>query len=687
MVVFNNPGYYHALDRTFSEEEYGPQQPQVLDDGSEWQTELGPKEFGTSANPMQNQVQALQAKIREGANRVELEFPGAGKGSSQSPTPESYGSRERQDIRELARATGIKTSTHATFQKQGFSGFDPQRGFNDEQRYQNIKEVKKAIEFAAEATTGGAVVFHTGEWQRPISESWGNGNAKGQPQDAKFEGYDEEKDRATHYMVDDRTGDFVSAIRKDKRLYRPKYKTAADFQREAEAEDRGVDIIGKYDKLKGGAIEAGDFLDINGKWIDEKKLERIFERVPVWDKEHTKFDVDEYDWKRIEKETNEWNARHPKEQLRPEELFVRIEQENRILQAKGHSLFYARHYEDEAFREKKLHEALDFYKTLDKSLPADEKWKLMTERGFRGYGGASQFLTGDPESIPDQIERELKGIRDGLRHTHEASAAADAQAREQEQIFSNIKTVDEYGLKKSTEGIARAGVFAYEQTMKNKDKLDDPVYVAPENWQTQMYGGHPDEMIELVKGSREKMAEQLVKMRGKSESEAKKLAKDHIKSTIDIGHLNLWRQHFVSKPHESDDDRNKRFNRWAIDKTKKMIKEGIVGHVHIADNLGWDDEHLTPGEGNAPIREFVKEMEKAGIKDFIIEPGSFNPQRALPDTLRYFGSPIYAAGTPSMRPAGQFREAHFGYSGPSNYIVGAYSPSNEWKLWSEVPME
>jgi len=677
MVVFNNPGYYHALDQTFTPEEAEPELPIQLEDGSEWRTELGPAAVGTSANPMQNQVQSLQAKIREGASRVELEFPGAGKGSSQSPTPESYGKKERRDIRELAKATGIKTSTHATFQREGFSGFDPQRGFSNEIRYQNLKEIKKAIEFAAEATTGGAVVFHTSEFQRPISEFWGNGYAEGQPEGAKFRGFEEEKQRAVHYMVDQRTGEFVSAIRKDKRLYRPKYKRAKDFE----------GVVGKYDELKHAPIEPDDFVDVDGRWIDEKDQSRIFERVPVWNHEQTKFETEEYDWNRIEKETKKWNERHPEKPLRPEQYFVQIEQENRILQAKGHSLFYARQYEDEAFRAKKLKEALDFYKRLDKQLPESEKWKLMTERGYHRYGGVMQFTTNEAESIPDQIQRELKQLYDGLRHTHEASSAADAQAREQEEILNNIKPVSEYGVEQSTTGIARAGIYAYEQTLKHKKELEDPIYVAPENWRTQMYGSHPDEMITLVQKSREKMAKQLIEMRGKSEEEAKKLAAQHIKSTIDIGHLNLWRQHFVAKQGESDEARNRRFNKWAIKKTKEMIDAGIVGHVHIADNMGWDDEHLTPGEGNAPIREFVKEMEKAGIKDFIVEPGSFNPLRALPDTWRYFGSPVYAAGTPFAAPAGRWRERHFGYGGPSLYIVGAYSPSNDWKLWSEVPME
>lgn len=674
MVVFNNPGYYHALDRTFTDEEYGPEVPIELEDGTTWQTQLGPAALGTSANPMQNQVQALQAKIREGASRVELEFPGVGKGSSQSPTPESYGKKERQDIRELAKATGVKTSTHATFQMTGFSGFDPQRGFSDELRYRNVKEIKKAIEFAAEATTGGAVVFHTGEWQRPISEFWGK---KKDVYDATFEGYEEEPERAAHFMVDSRTGEFVSAIRKDKLLYRPKYYTAATYK-------LTKDRVGKYDPVKKGILEPDDWVDMNGNYIDPSDPNRLFERVPVWDEEHTRFEVEEYDWKRIENEVKEYNKKYGKN-LTPEQYFVQIEEENKILQAKGHSLFYAHRYNELKWQADKLREALQFYQQLDKNLPEEEKWKLMIQRGM--YGIPGQYIQTEKESIPAMLHRELKNIMDNMRHTHEASSAADAQAKERQELLKRIKPVHEYGIEKSAEGVARAGMFAYEQTEKNKKHLEEPIYVAPENWQTQMFGSHPEEMIQLIEKSREKMKEFLVQQRGKSKEEAEKLAKQHIKATIDIGHLNLWRQHFKAKPGESEEARNKRFNKWVIEKTKKMIKKGVIGHVHIADNLGWDDEHLTPGEGNAPIREFVKELEKAGFKDFIIEPGSFNPLRALPDTWRYFGSPIYAAGTPQALPMGRWREAHFGYAGPSNYIVGAYSPSNEWKLWSEVPME
>ncbi len=674
MAVFNSNGYYHSLDRFEGDELQAP----IEVGGNEWKTKLGPAAIGTSANPFQHQIQALAARIREGARRVELNLPGAGKSNAQAPSAEAYGSRERQDMREMARAAGVKTSTHATFQRQGLSGLG-ERGFNDEIRYQNIKEVKKAIQFAAQATTGGAVVFHTGEWQRPISETWGAGKDP-LMKDAAFRAFDEEDKRATFYMVDKRTGNFVSAISKDKELFRPVYLTAKDLVPEK---------IGKIDPLKGKPLEPDDYVDVDGNWIDETKPERLFERVPKWNKDHTNFDVEPVNWDTIVEETKRYNKKN-KTNLTPEEMFVRIEVENQILQFKGSSLFYAQRYEEEKYTADKLREALAFYKQLDKNLPKEEKWKLITQRlPSSNLAYREGVIPGEPESIVHALERELKEISDRLRHVHEASSAADANAADRQRMLDNIVTAKEYGLKKSSQSIAELGLYAYDYTRKNKENLEDPIYIAPENWQTNQYGGHPAEMIELIKESRRVMERELMEKRGKSAREAKRLAQQHIKSTIDIGHLNLWRQHFQAKKGESEEERDKRFNKWAVAWTKKMIDEGVIGHLHIADNFGWDDEHLTPGEGNAPIREFIAELEKAGYKDFIVEPGSFNSNRAMLDAMKHIGSPIYSTFVPNMwNPRmGDVRWAHFGYGAPSNYIVGAYSPSNEWKLWSEVPLE
>jgi hypothetical protein len=122
-----------------------------------------------------------------------------------------------------------------------------------------------------------------------------------------------------------------------------------------------------------------------------------------------------------------------------------------------------------------------------------------------------------------------------------------------------------------------------------------------------------------------------------------------------------------------------------LEETKKLAKDGIIGHIHLTDNFGYDDEHLTPGQGNVPMKEFIKSMEEAGLKDFIAEAGSFNAGSIMPDTWALMGSPIYGTTrTPTFR---SLHEQHFGYHNPSTYMVGAYAPSNEWRLWSEVPLE
>ena len=176
--------YYHALDR-----DYGYIAPADVppEPGMPLETSgLGPQELGTGTNPMENQLTAFNAKIRDGASRIEFEFMGAGKTNSQQPGPETFGSKERRDMRELAEINELQTSVHAPLHTQSLAGLGEQ-GFSDQARQFAVKEIEKAIHFAAEATKGGAVVFHTSEWGRPLTdirESTG---------DKLFRGYKEEE--------------------------------------------------------------------------------------------------------------------------------------------------------------------------------------------------------------------------------------------------------------------------------------------------------------------------------------------------------------------------------------------------------------------------------------------------------------------------------------------------------------
>ena len=139
--------------------------------------------------------------------------------------------------------------------------------------------------------------------------------------------------------------------------------------------------------------------------------------------------------------------------------------------------------------------------------------------------------------------------------------------------MNRMRTVEEYGLDKSAWTIAQAGIKAMQYSKSHAKELTEKIYVAPENWRPEQYGSHPDEIRDLVTTSRRKMADQLIK-EGHSAEEAKGLAKDHIKATIDIGHFNMWRQHFQAKPGESPEKRDQRFNKWMLDETEKLAKEG-----------------------------------------------------------------------------------------------------------------
>jgi len=671
--MFNSGGYYHALDRGRVTKEELIEDPIRVDEKPI--TNLGPQELGTGASIMQHQLQSLNAKIREGAGKVEFVFSGAGKGSQQAFTPESFDSKERMDMRDLADINEVKTTTHASVNLEGLGGMT-QEGFNPQARYHTFKELKKAIDFAAEATTGGAIVVHTGEWQRPISEQkWNNG-------EVKFSGFEEESKKAPMMIVDDRTGN-IQGIRKDQDFFEPKFHTAETYEKVV-----GKKLVGTTDD-NGNKIETNDWVDVKGNAIkqdwefDINHSEDVFERVPVWNSEGTKFETEKRNFSHFENKANEWNKRHPDQSLTPEEMFFKTQIMNKVLQAKGSSLYHAQRYESHKFSLSKLREALNFYESLEEGMPEKNKWQIMQKRYPSYMGAAAQLITPDEELPSELLKRSIKEEKDQMKYVHEASASADVQASQAQEDMKHVTTISKYGLKESAKTLAEAGLHAMHKYDQHRDTLKDPLYVAPENWRAAMYGGHPEEIRTLVEEGRKEMIKRLTPSKGKDEAE--KLAQQHIKSTIDIGHLNLWRQHMERKEGENDKEFDNRFNKWAMSEIKKLHKAGVLGHFHIADNFGYDDEHLTPGRGNAPIKEFVQMLEKEGYKDFVVEGGSFNFQTALADSLSYFGSPVYSL--PTGQRFNQVHQAHFGYQAPPNYIVGAYSPTNEWSLWSQVPLE
>ncbi|MFW5705346.1 MAG: hypothetical protein ACOCXG_05925, partial [Nanoarchaeota archaeon] len=117
--------------------------------------------FGTTTRPGSNQLQELQAKIRQGVKHVELHLNNAGKGEmgTMADVPDKYGFEQRRTIMQLAKLNEQTLSVHAALGNVSFSGFG-QQGFNEGQRAAAISEMDETIEFAAQTAKKGAIVFH-----------------------------------------------------------------------------------------------------------------------------------------------------------------------------------------------------------------------------------------------------------------------------------------------------------------------------------------------------------------------------------------------------------------------------------------------------------------------------------------------------------------------------------------------
>jgi sugar phosphate isomerase/epimerase len=641
-------------------------------------------------------IQTTQNAIRAGAGKIELS---TGMGGGQEPVgAEAYGKDARQALREITRVNQVDfVSVHSPAQIGNLSGYNPQeRGFSDEHRKYAMEEVKKAIEFAADVG-GGAVVVHTGEFQRDISDQpW----AKNPDGTYRFLNYQEEPGRAVLYMVDDRTGRMITEVRKSLVVHEPDFKT-------------------KYDPIQ----KRERWVDMHENFIDETDTNALFARVPKWNPEYTRFDTRRLTWDDFVRRAEEWNRVYPKsgaEHWTPEELYFRSQMETRILQARGSSLYHGRTYDSELESYGKIKRALDYFQKIEKDVPKEEQWKLYQEmRGLRGYAGhiADSLVQTDRMLPSEMLTKALKDVEHSMRYTHEASAAADAQAEESIETLKHIVPVEIYAKQQSSRSYAEAGIYAMEQTHHNKMTKKD-IFVAPENIFPEMgYGSHPEELIRLVKDARGEMAKLLTsklipdpyqkerdkegKLKmvpnpwyepGMSEDEAKKESKNHIKATLDTQHLGMWWKHFQPLEGEGKESRKKRFDKWYTDQIERLEKEDILGHIHVVDAMGGSHAHLPVGQGALPVREALEYLKKKGYKGTMIseaygEESMFGQGRILTEAWRGLGTPIRGYGIGAPQRWGDVQHSYFGATQNPYFVFGSYSPSNDWSLWSQVPME
>ena len=613
------PGYWHSLDKGAGNQYTGGK--------------FSAGKLSISTPPMKNQLDSIRARIMQGATNIELGFTGTGKGGAQNLTPGTLGIPERIAIKEIAKINdvGIK-SVHTAMSVQGLAGFS-QNSFNEQKRSQDIEEVKRTIDFAADVTDGGAIVVHTGEFPYSVEKEYGKTpfiTKKG-----KKIGLTEHPGRAETFpilFVDKYDGTISSAIR-------PDFKTFEYF--EGKRKIIGIDDFER--KAKDNRENFGD------KKTREKLMDEFEDYIPEDYKQDGFIKKEDYNKTFGNKY---WLANLHRIDTSAYEERARI---------RGHKASVERY----SANIKKMNSDLVARKQIITKLPAD------------------RFIPHELSEVKiADIEKNLSELNESLEieklHLHNYDLSL---AEKRKKIFDSM-SIAEYGKLKTSESIAELAIHAKKMT-KDK-KLNNPLFVAPENLWDGNYGSHPEDLRKIIKNARSEFVKQVTDKDNKkrmSETEAKKAAKDHIKATFDIGHANIWRKYFGGDENE--------FKQWLGSEVNKLTKEGIIGHVHVSDNFGYNDEHLPPGYGNAPIKEFMTHLEKGGYKgEIVIEPGHHDIQ-AYTLGMQHLETPIYRLHNQTTTWA-DVQGSYFGQTYIPSFITPDYLPFVDNKqsfTWSELPLE
>jgi hypothetical protein len=566
-----------------------------------------------------------------------------------------------------------------TSSMSNLSGLDPERGkISEEKRQHDLQEVKEAIKFIADVAGGGGVDIWSQEFSRNIVDAdWNNREGKWK---GAFKAYTGEEKFATEVLVDKRTGQLVHEVKHSSDFYEPEFLTA-------NSDGEGTDVNGNRVTIK-----KGDYVTQDGRWINPTDREQLLQRQPIWDPTNKQFKTRKVEWKEVVQRTDDFRERFKKD-IEPGEYAYKLMLENRWLQARGSSLFHTQRYESELKQLDALEKAKKHYDMLEANTPEDEMYKLMKEDPALMHAMGSEFMQGDMKKPTEIISKHIENLKHTLKHIHEASASADAQARElAETMDEGVTSIKKFAKEKAIESYSELGLAAYQESHTNKN-ADRAVHVGPEiGWPTG-YGGHPEEFIELIKESRKKMAEKLAAEEGMSKEEALNVAKEHIKGTFDTGHMGMWLQHFQKKhPQESEQEKLGRFKNWYMEMVAKMQKEEVIGGVQAVDSAGTAHEHLPAGQGILPVVEAVDYLRSHGFTGFVVSEGhgeeQFGRGRIMLETWRAFGSDIVGSYFEGQRPTRWMDNPEYlGGMNPPPYVLGQYRPTDDWTLWSGVPLE
>src|SRR3989344_339688 len=133
--------YFTAMDRDY---EHSIPKERATNDVGVPIKDIG---FSLGLGPVPN-VQALAARMRTGHKKMELTFMGMGKGSAQAHSPEMYGEKQRQAIKELQKVNRYDFTTHSSVGITGLAGMDQRGNFSKQSKENSLNEIKRAGNFA-----------------------------------------------------------------------------------------------------------------------------------------------------------------------------------------------------------------------------------------------------------------------------------------------------------------------------------------------------------------------------------------------------------------------------------------------------------------------------------------------------------------------------------------------------------
>jgi sugar phosphate isomerase/epimerase len=598
----------------------------------------------------------LQADIKAGAKHVELGFVGRGKGSlgQGQTTPEMFDKEKRKEIRRLAKLNDVTVSTHSSVGIQGFTGLDTQnRRFSDTAARETLSEVKRTVDFAGEACGGGAVVVHTGEFPREVSEY------------KDFEPPEGIQKEEIIVLVDKETGNFANIVNKGDIV------NAATFQKN----------------------EKGQYIDYHGNPTDDLGM-----RMPVVDEATGQIQFKEKRWGNFLEEAKKKKRDNPEKyrgfsdsEVAAKDMHIES-QMTELERAAPFAHQHLNHHKQLMDRAKKLDELQGFYEKAEKSWD-QTKLKRHFQMQYGEGMGYEMAVDGTPsEFLKKQVTENLLDAKIQL----EGYKGYAKQMEQIRKLKDRVEPISKMGKQRAAENMAEAAMYAIkkEEQLKRAGRKDvEPIYIAPENmFPEHGYGAHPEELKKLVLSARRELTKRLRDERNMGKSEAKKVADEHIKATFDIGHANVWRRFFKEEKGETIEQTNERFNEWLLKQVDDLNKNNIIGHAHLSDNFGYQDEHLTLGEGSAPVAEFIQKMKKAGLKEpMVVEYGAQaeGESAMLGAWSKMVNSPMYRVDGIKQTWSDVEHSGYFGRTSSPTFITGNYGPSKEWNAWgwSETPIE